>query len=70
MTSRLTTEWSTTDEDVARTLRVIAEFPEHSVERMQLEAVLHTWQAAELMREVGHRQGERAAHRRQRRASI
>ena len=64
---RLITEWSTTDEAVARTLRMIAEFPEHSIERMELEAVLHQWQAAELMREVGFRRGERAAsaHRRQ-----
>lgn len=65
--AQLITEWSTTDETLARTLRMIAEFPEHSIERMELEASLHQWQAAWLMREVGYRKGEHAAMHRGRR---
>lgn len=59
--ARLIVEWSTDDEDLARTLRRIAEFPERSLERMELEATLHMFEAQRLMREIGYRQGERAA---------
>lgn len=60
---RLITQWSTRDETLSRTLRLIAEFPEHSLERMELEAQLHLWQAAELLREVGRMRAERARRR-------
>jgi hypothetical protein len=60
---RLITEWSTHDEALARTLRLIAEFPEYSLERMELEAQLHLWQAAELLRDVGRMRAERARRR-------
>jgi hypothetical protein len=49
----LVVEWSTRDPQLAETLKTIASFPEHSVERLELEAVLHTQQAAWCHREIG-----------------
>lgn len=42
---RLITEWSTDDPKLAKTLELIADAPEHSVERQELEAALHMFQA-------------------------
>ena len=50
---RLITEWSTEDPGLAGMLREIASFPEHSIERLELEALLHTQQAAWCYRQVG-----------------
>lgn len=66
---RLITEWSTEDPGLADMLRDIASFPEHSVERLELEAILHTQQAAWCYRRIGrlrqiasrHRGGRRRA---------
>jgi hypothetical protein len=61
---RLIVEWSTADPNLATVLRRIAEFPEHSAERMELEATLHAAEAARLMRKAGEKRG--AALERQR----
>lgn len=66
---RLITEWSTEDPGLADMLREIASFPEGSVERLELEAILHTQQAAWWHRQIGrlrqitsrHRGGRRRA---------
>jgi hypothetical protein len=50
---RLVTEWSTDDPQIARTLQLIASLPEHSLERPELEAALHTFQAAQCHEQVG-----------------
>lgn len=42
---RLITDWTTEDPALAVTLRRIASYPEDSPERLELEAVLHTFQA-------------------------
>jgi hypothetical protein len=52
---RLTVEWSTSDPQLAAILNMIAEFPEHSAERLELEATLHAAEAARLMREAGEK---------------
>lgn len=62
--ARLIVEWSTQDPQLAAVLRRIAEYPEHSAERMELEATLHAEESARLMREAGARRG--AALERQR----
>ena len=62
--ARLIVEWSTADPQLAAVLQRIAEYPEHSAERMELEATLHAAEAARLMREAGERRG--AALERQR----
>lgn len=41
----LVTEWSTSDPGVARTLQLIAGLPAHSAARLELEGVLHMFQA-------------------------
>jgi uncharacterized protein YecT (DUF1311 family) len=50
---RLVTEWSTQDPQLAETLKTIASFPERSVERLELEAILHTQQAAWCYQRIG-----------------
>ena len=64
---RLITEWSTDDPGLAEMLRSIAEFPEYSVERIELEAVLHSWQASHLYRLLGEMRAERTQSARNRR---
>lgn len=60
---RLITEWSTEDPGLADMLREIASFPEHSVERLELEALLHTQQAAWCHRQVGRLRQIASRHR-------
>lgn len=67
--ARLVTEWSTNDPGLANMLRSIAEFPEYSIERMELEAALHAWQAGHLNREIGQMRAEQTQSARNRRAA-
>jgi hypothetical protein len=60
---RLITEWSTRDPKLAEMLREIARFPERSVERLELEAILHTQQAAWCHREIGRIREFESRHR-------
>jgi hypothetical protein len=63
---RLIVEWSTADPTLAAVLRRIAEFPERSAERMELEATLHAAEAARLMRKAGEKRGAALEQRRYR----
>jgi len=60
---RLVTEWSTEDAGLADMLRDIASFPEGSVERLELEAILHTQQAAWCHRQIGRLRQIASRHR-------
>lgn len=60
---RLITEWSSEDVSLADMLREIASFPEGSVERLELEAILHTQQAAWCHRQVGRLRQIASRHR-------
>lgn len=60
---RLITEWSTEDPGLANVLREITSFPEFSVERLELEALLHTMQAAWCHRQIGRLRQLRGQHR-------
>lgn len=64
--SRLVTEWSTDDPQVAEALRLIASVPEWSIERLELEAALHQVQAKLLHEEIGARRSADRASERQR----
>lgn len=63
---RLITEWSTDDEAIARSLRLIDSEADHIV-RLELEAALHTFQAGWCLREAATlRERQRASGVRQR----
>lgn len=64
--ARLIVEWSTADPQLAAVLTRTAEYPEHSAERMELEATLHAAEAARLMREAGEKRGPALERRRYR----
>lgn len=64
---KLITEWSTDDKDLAKMLQSIAEWPEYSIERMELEVALHQWQASWLMKQIGVLQHEEALRHKRRR---
>lgn len=72
---RLITEWSTDDPRLAEMLRSIAEEPEHSVERQELEAALHMmqarfcWARADRMRARAREDEARARRRAERKAA-
>lgn len=65
--ARLITEWSSDDPGLADMLRSIAEVPEHSTARLELEAALHTWQAGWLHRQIGALRAEETQSARNRR---
>lgn len=60
---RLVVEWSTDDPRIAAVLHTIAQYPDGSPERMELEAALHTAEAGRLHREAGRLRGHREAER-------
>lgn len=64
--AHLIVEWSTADPRLAAVLARIAEYPEHSAERMELEATLHAAEAARLMRAAGQKRGAARERRRYR----
>lgn len=61
--AQLIVEWSTDDPQLAEVLKLIAAYPEHSAERMELEATLHAAEAARLQRAAGERRGWASAGR-------
>lgn len=73
--ARLVTEWSTDDPKLAETLRLIQQTPDHTSEREELEAALHTfqarlcWQRAERYRQREREQAARDRRRAERQAA-
>lgn len=49
----VTIDWYSDDPEMAELLRTVASYPEYSVERLELEAVLHEFMAMRLREQVG-----------------